>query len=442
MKKILFVENRYATEVYSKVSNELRDAFDISFLVQNHRFSVPNAKNHIIPYPHENDLSFNTKYNELSKKDRGHNFFSSGNQHYSYYEEKILDILLKLEPDVVIGEATLFHELITIDICKRLNVRYISPNATRYPVGRLVFLKNDSLEVIPRLINNVERDNFDAEKTLHDINQRKVVPSYMVKKIGLKAFLNRKYRVFTSSVNVMLSRCFGEKYNTPSIGRKLYLSLKNINARQKWDSMEFGFEKALNEKVILLPLQMQPEGNLDVWGSDYSDQFALVEMLSDLFKDEPVTILVKPNPKSKYELSVRLIELIKARKNLIGIEHRSSMKEVLPKVDLVMSVTGTIIMECVFLEKPVVVFGSHQFSKLPGVYGFSHNQMLSDLKNHVLYGPYPLADHNEKLSVLVDVFNNSYDAVLWDPVNQPEYNSLSNYMRLSNAIREVVGESF
>ena len=116
------------------------------------------------------------------------------------------------------------------------------------------------------------------------------------------------------------------------------------------------------------------------------------------------------------------------------------MKEVLPKVDMVMSVTGTIIMECVFLGKPVVVFGSHQFSKLPGVYGFSHNQKLCDLKNHVLYGPYLHADHSQKLSVLVDVFNNSYDAVLWDPINQPEYNSRSNYVRLSNAIREVVGE--
>ena len=440
MKKILFVENRYATEIYSHIANELKDVFDSSFLVQNHRFKVQGANNYIIPYPRQKDLSINPKYNDLSKKDRGHNFFASGKGHYEYYEKKTLDILLKWQPDVVIGEATLFHELITIEICKKLNIKYISPNATRYPVGRLVFFKNDSLVMLPRWLDNAERALFDAEKTLQDINQRKVILSYMVKKVGLNAFINRKIRILTSSLNVALSRCFGERYNTPSIGRKAYLSLKNKYDRRKWESIASVFNKDSNEKVILLPLQMQPEGNLDVWGSEFSDQCALVEMLSDLFVNDPVTILVKPNPKSKYELSVRLIELIKARKNLIGLEHRSMMKDVLHQADIVVSVTGTIIMECVFLEKPVVVFGSHEFSKLPGVYDFSKNKNIQDLKKHIIYGPYRYADHSQKLNILADVYNNSYDAVLWDPINQPEYNSKLNYVRLSKAIKEAVGE--
>ena len=438
MKKLLFVENRYATEIYSQIACELRDVFDISFLVQNHRFKVPSSRNHVIPYPLEKDLCYSSKYKELSRKDRGHNFFDSGNRHYKYYDEKILAVLVKECPDVVIGEATLFHELLTIENCKKLNITYISPNATRYPTGRLAFYKNDSLEMVTRSLGVEECTRFNAEQALLDINQRKVIPSYMVEEKGTIASINRKFRIFISALNVALSRATGEKYNTPTVRQKLYLSLKHQHNRRKWESIASDYDKNPNEIVIMVPLQMQPEGNLDVWGFEFSDQCELIEMLSNLFLNDPVSIIVKPNPKSKYELSARLIDLIKTKKNVIGLEHKSLMSDVLNQTDIVMSVTGTIIMECVFLEKPVVVFGSHEFSKLPGVYKFSKDQNLQDLRNYILFGPYLRAKHCQKLSVLSDIYNNSYDAVLWDPINQPEYNSMVNYVRLSRAIEETV----
>lgn len=97
-------------------------------------------------------------------------------------------------------------------------------------------------------------------------------------------------------------------------------------------------------------------------------------------------------------------------------------------------------MECVFLGKPIVVFGSHEFSRLPGVYQYKKDQSLQDLREYILNRNYYSAKHSEKLNILSHVYNNSHDAILWDPVNQPEHNSNKNYKRLSNAIEETINK--
>ena len=49
---------------------------------------------------------------------------------------KIKEILEEINPNIVYGESTAFHELLTILNCKRKDILYLNPSSCRYPKGR------------------------------------------------------------------------------------------------------------------------------------------------------------------------------------------------------------------------------------------------------------------------------------------------------------------
>ena len=111
---------------------------------------MPSNENriHFIKYP-KNNISYNIKNDieEIIKIDRQINHFQKKDKSYFYYyDEKINDLLLKIEPDIVFGESTAFHELLTINNCKKLNIKYLNPSSSRYPKGRFAFYENDTLK--------------------------------------------------------------------------------------------------------------------------------------------------------------------------------------------------------------------------------------------------------------------------------------------------------
>ena len=53
-----------------------------------------------------------------------------------------------MNPSLIIGEADLFHELMVIEISKKMKIRYIFPAGTRYPKYRTSFYKYDTLNPI------------------------------------------------------------------------------------------------------------------------------------------------------------------------------------------------------------------------------------------------------------------------------------------------------
>src|SRR5690606_11965618 len=70
--------------------------------------------------------------------------------------------------------------------------------------------------------------------------------------------------------------------------------------------------------------------------------------------DKNQVLYVKPNPKSKYELSPELINYIKSHDNIVALRHDVSMAEIFDQINVVVTITGTIAIECVLTNKPVI----------------------------------------------------------------------------------------
>ena len=212
--KLIFVENRHKTYLLDAIAKKMAKEHEIYWIQQNPQFKPTVGKVFKIPFPNKRDLkpysnNKNPIYNNILKSDRQLNFFNKKDARYFYYYGKILeDYMSEISPDIVVGEATAFHELLLVEICKKTNILYLNPSSCRYPAGRFSFYKNDT--VFPFQGSGELLSKTDANRILDVIANRSVKPDYM-KKVTMK-----KRKVIKDKLKILGGYYLGEKFNTPS----------------------------------------------------------------------------------------------------------------------------------------------------------------------------------------------------------------------------------
>lgn len=356
-RRVLFVENREKTGFWSAVADALAPAgHEIHFMVQNRLFAPANKfSRHFIPYPKGAAEEASGDDMGLLEADRGRNFFEAGSRHYAHYRAEIEALLERLHPDLVVGEATLFHELITCELCRKLGIPYVQPASNRYPQGRFSLLLFDeqrcaigSGESLPEevLIESAKR-----------IMEGREIPFYMVKKTGLGRLKQRGYWL-AMRLRVFAARLLGETYNTPSLRRKAKLQRQLKMGKARWAAL--AARPIPERKYILYPMQLQPEANVEVWGRPFSNQVKLVERLLRAAPND-VGIMVKANPKTKYEILTGILDLATSDSRVVLLPIDMSMAEAQTRTIGAITVTGTVGLEaifgrgrCISLKHPVI----------------------------------------------------------------------------------------
>ncbi len=362
--KIVFIENRQRTRGWVWMADFLKGkGCEIYWVVENHYYAPRRENVYIIPYPSIEEIQTAKEkgmpteiYDYISFTDRNINHFGCKSaDHYYYYYSQIKGYMLSIKPDIVIGECTQFHELLTISICREIGILYLQPSTCRYPVDRFSFYLYDTQE--PYKGSGEEYTYEYALQTANNIANRSTVPSYMIK----PAFSLKKW-LEVQKEKLIHTYCYysGERYCTPSPIRKRELNQHRDTLVKIWNQLadEKQWESHIDNKfVVMYPMQMQPEANLDVWGYPYKDQAATIKKIADqLYEDE--ILVVKPNPKAKYELTDELLSLVSARDNILIVPISTPMGVVFEKTNLVVVVTGTITMECIVSNKPVVTLAN------------------------------------------------------------------------------------
>ena len=201
-KKILIVENRINILKFDRIAKILIDKkIEVNWLIQNNLFLPKNGNLHIINYPTKKDLKKKvpSAIKKIKYSDRGYIFFNNNTEHYNYYYTKIKKIIDNLKPDLILGEATLFHELITIAISKKKKIRYLFLGASRFINDRLSFYKFDTLDVsggakkklskydfLIILSNNKFTSNKNILNTLLKRRSKNILKKFLIE---LKCFL-------------------------------------------------------------------------------------------------------------------------------------------------------------------------------------------------------------------------------------------------------------
>lgn len=441
--KLLFVENRYATWVYAAVAQQLeKQGHEIHWLVQNPVFKPAFGCVHIMPFPSNLTGKINApdKYEWLARTDRGVLHFGATSAHYPHYDEQVREHLQRIKPDVIFGEATEFHELLVIRHARAMGIRYFSPNTTRYPADRLAFFTYDTLE--PMGGDGTILSDSDADQMLEDIRHRKVVPSYM--RPNESAPRNLPLIKLADKIRITWGWLRGERYITPSPLRKLTLNAAQKKARTQWEEHaaaqigQWTELKTSKTPWVLYALQMQPEGNIDVWGSPWNDQAEIIRRAAASLAAVGASLVVKPNPKSKYEMNERLYQVVRSTPNVVTLPHATPMAEVFHFAPLVLSVTGTILMECIFSGKPVACLGEHAMAQYPGVTQINGPELVVGVLQSIERGGSAVATVEQARSLLKQLHSSSYSAAVWDPVAKPHFETQGSLQALTYAFGHMV----
>lgn len=425
--KILFVENKLKTKLYYEVSRRLKiRGREFYWLVQNPIFA-PRSKNALqLGFPSGADLCYDDAFSDLKGKDRYVNTYRNTPSHYHYYYSKIFNILSDVKPDIVFGECTLFHELLAIEACKALNILYLTPATCRYPPRRFSFYRYDSLE--PWNGSGEMFDDSQTQALINSVLTRSVKPDYMSPGTRTTSATIKKTK--NTVLNLISSSIVGEKYNTPQIQEKLRQNRRQRARHERYESVSSSSIRIDRHKSILFPLQLQPESNIDVWGYPYNDQVSLIKTMRNNLGTH-WSIYIKPNPKSKYEITDELINTVD-NGNIVALSHNVSMNDLFNKFDYFFSVTGTINIEAILARKfcyspalPIVRRFNGQ------CFGIPTEEAMQNLR------PIDASVGQDLVKYLVET---SYPGVIGDEVNSAEALTQQNLDRLAQAFGKILSK--
>ena len=343
-RRVIFVENREKTWLWAAVARSMMaQGWECQWIVQNPLFAPRNAGQvHIIPFPPRGACEVAGADSGELITDRGRDFFGAGSAHYAHYRAHIGRIVRAVQPLLVLGETTLFHELIAMAAAAEIGVPYWMPDGERYLQGRFTLLINGTQDRLPLDAGPMAAGM--RRRIATQIADPVAAPSYM-RKTGRFGQLRYRARWAVTRSRVIAARWRGERFNTPSLQRKLALERDTTARLARWDAC--AALPAPRARALLYPMQMQPESNLDVCGRPFHDQ---IENLRAMLRAAPqdVCVAVKANPKAKYEVSEQLLALAMAEPRLLLLPRDLPMRAAMACTVGAVTVTGTVGIEAVF----------------------------------------------------------------------------------------------
>lgn len=436
MARLLFIENRGKTHLWERVAAELaRAGHQVAWIVQNPQYTPAPAAGvrvHVLPFPQSLQAGADAgEFPELAT-DRGRRYFGAGSAHYGHYRTRIAAVLDAEQPDAVIGEPTLFHELIAIGLCRARGIPYLHPCANRYPGGRFSVLSHDTQI---SLGGSGERlDPSEALALAQRIASGQVVPAYM-RGLNLLPKLQRTLKLVKARGGAWRGYLAGERYNTPSLRTKWRLTQQLRRNLARWQELQSVPSGA--GKTLLYPLQMQPEANLDVWGREYADQVAVVRGMLDAGPPD-LQVAVKANPKSKYEVSDELLALASAEPRVCLLPLDMKMADAQALTVGTLTVTGTVGLEAVLGRGRALSLGHPVIqTHFPSL----HADSIADGVGKLLHEPAAGVGSAEMgAELLQHLVQTSYRGVVSEPLYDARCIEPDNVAAVAKAIKGLLGE--
>ena len=433
--KLLFIENRYKTFFFDAIAKTLAQTHEIFWIVQNHNFMPSTGNITKIPLPNNKNIDVLKKvdidYDGVINSDRQLNFFNKSDKQYLYhYANEIDKNISEIQPDFVFGESTAFHELLAIEICKKKDILFLSPSSCRYPEKYFSFYKYDTL--MPYEGSNSVLDEEEASEIISAIANRVKKPDYM------KKVKRSKKREAANKIKIIKSYYLGEHYNTPSPKVKFLLEINKKKIIKKWNNIS-STEIDNSKFAMLYPLQMQPEANIDVWGRKHRDQLLTIKKIHKQLSNDEI-LYIKPNPKSKYELSEELIAYIIQHNDIKALHHNVSMDDIFNTVDLFVTVTGTIAIECIFSGKPVITLIKTLNNRSKNCIYADNFDQIRLIINQIKNKTFPETTFNDKKDFLDLLTKTSFKGVISDPYSDANSISEENIEKVCAAFNNLLDE--
>ena len=242
-----------------------------------------------------------------------------------------------------------------------------------------------------------------------------------------------------------VSKLYGVKADQEKYLNKYLLRsfvIKNYNIYKSNKIKYYKLENLNN--FAYMPLQFQPESNLDVASANFNNQIETARQIAMHLPDD-MTLVVKDHPAMTGLRSSKYLEKILKTPNVKLIKYNNSSASVLKKSSLLIAPTGTTFFEAAILKKPAIVLGNLGIVKiLPNVVTTPNYQSLPFVIKKILnlsksWGD----DYNSEILIIISAIlkkgiSSNY-IKLWETQNNKEdLNNIIN--KFSNEVLDILNK--
>jgi hypothetical protein len=282
-------------------------------------------------------------------------------------------VLNETKPDFLIIRVTDFQRNHLLkEMCKKKGIKVLTLTPTRIGNRASITTEEDEFdENWDTEITKSELENFD-EKIFLDTHSR-LVQSKKVISGGNILSISKKIKIGIGWVFKKLPNNFYESYDHYGVTKfkaiqTFFLSIIKSKIRKYFIDKNF-YKEVDDEKIILFPLQVEPERNVSLVAPYYSNQ---INLIANIAKSLPIGY--KLYVKEHFNMKLRSWRKISDYKKIIELPnvkllHPSvNSQEILKKSSLVITISSTVGLEAAYHNVPSITLVKMIYSMLPSVF--------------------------------------------------------------------------
>jgi hypothetical protein len=299
--------------------------------------------------------------------------------------------------------------LMSMLVARRLGIPWVVPTRLRIPRDLYAFSSSHETGDVIRFRSAGERDRAWARDFLWTFRAAAVSPA-----IGKSArrfrdvfrLMPDHWRAFRQELSASIDDR-ANRYARHSIGR-----LVAMYAARRRNMLSYTIFRPYSppgdKQYVLYALHTQPESSIDVAGSYFSDQIALVTFIA---RSLPVSheLYVKVHPADMDGKTLAFYRTIARIPGVRLIDYAVDSRRLIAGCDIVFTLTGTIGYEAALLGKPVITFANNFFNRLPRVHRCEAPAKLRELIATVLSNVASPNDDDRIVEVLADLRSNAFE---------------------------------
>lgn len=432
--KVIFIEVRSKIELYELIAKNLKTLLpniEIYWLVFNWGFRPKLFSENIIRLYPGDKSDAEEIMDEIDRKviscDRFNIHKLKKHNVYKNVRKQIDQCLEKIGPSLVIGELGNFYTHYAALLAKKKGMPFVDIETARYPTGHFSLNQYDQWK--PLRLKSVDDDAVN--NYLIEFRTLKPTPDYMKKKADTKIIDNIREK--KHKISLFKNYLFGEKYCTQNPIKNLILKRRVAEKIKEWELNSKTLDQSLEgKKILLYPMQMQPELNIEVWGYPYNNQMEIIrKLVKSLPKDW--ILVIKPNPNAYFEMLSLDFEEVSSNEKIILLPFAVAMNHIEPKADLVATVTGTIQIERLINKRPVYILGETPFKKYSSIKSSLENLTINDFES----AGYSVEDSVAE-GVVRYLLEHSAPGLISEPINDISCLSEANGMIIAKQLMLVL----
>ncbi|RMJ03932.1 Capsule polysaccharide biosynthesis protein [Marinobacter litoralis] len=343
---------------------------------------------------------------------------------------KIERYLRSCNVNLIIGELTWAHELLISRLASELfGVTYVNPHTIRIPDNRIAFFTDEEQSKAIALETGDLIDEVKAKKPKYlKYNDEKIKKTtsatYRVKKLFTSMIHNKNVdpedqTKFSSWIKWFVARMKEGFY------RDAYGLIE-----KKFDHLQ------LDRPYILYTLHKQPEASVDVIGSYFSDQEALIKRLWTALPDS-WDLIVKEHSNAVGDRSPLFYARLKGHPNLFFAKVSTDSYSLIRGARAVFTISGTSAYEAALMGVPSFTFSNCFFNCHP----LCQRVSISDLKYKgikSLITESLSSKENPSLQLTAWLEKYSMEGQVGDPIRLPSCMEPSNIQNIARALKRMI----